>query len=123
MSKLLKKNWGKKFQKLIGENDHNEFLVNRVHHWRNLQILDKSFDNKKQKVLWPLYDEARDGPDAYIAEDRNKTRSSGKQEKVGFNSRLFNGLNSVKKVHQLSPVRTKKMQLDEREVSDGLNTE
>ena len=62
MSKTMKKNWGKKLEKALQENDNNELLVKRIFQWRNLQALDKTLDKKKQKVLWPLYNEDRDSP-------------------------------------------------------------
>lgn len=60
MKKLLRKNLGHKMDKLLGENEGDLALIKRVQHWRNLQVLDKKFDKKKQKVLWPLYDPERD---------------------------------------------------------------
>ena len=47
MRKPLQENWGRKMQKIVAENQGNYQLINRVHYWRNLQILDKKFDKKK----------------------------------------------------------------------------
>ena len=34
------------------KNDHDH--VRRLHYFRNLQRMDKNFDKRKEKILWPI---------------------------------------------------------------------
>jgi len=56
MSKQFNKNWDKKLKQIMRDHGSDSLLVSRVLNFRNLQVLDRNFDKKKQKILWPLFE-------------------------------------------------------------------
>lgn len=56
ITKQFKKNRFVKQLMLMQQNKNDEGHVERMMYFRNLQLLDKNFDRKKEKVLWPIFE-------------------------------------------------------------------
>ena len=109
MKELLKMNWSKKMESLLKEYEGNETMIRRIHDFRNLQLLDNKFHFRKQKVVWPIFNQDREAYDRLYTYEELKMKKNMKKEKVGFNSKRFRGLESVKKYSDHIPLRSKHM--------------
>lgn len=37
------------------DNDNDDFYIDRINYFRNLQVKDKKFDKKKERIIWPIF--------------------------------------------------------------------
>lgn len=52
----LEKNNTIKNLKVLQENQNDESFIERLQYFRNMQVRDKNFDKKKEKILWPIFE-------------------------------------------------------------------
>ena len=56
LTKQFKKNGFIKQLLLMQQNHNDERHIERMLYFRNLQLMDRNFDRKKEKVLWPIFE-------------------------------------------------------------------
>ena len=56
MTKQFQKNNKIKQYKINKDNDYDRIHIDQLLSFRNLQLQDKNFDRKKEKVLWPIFE-------------------------------------------------------------------
>lgn len=88
--------------KLLVENDFDALYVHRITCFRNLQKLDKNFDRKKEKILWPIF-ECKNGVSIMNGQGRSKEG----RVKFGYNRNVFKSIPSVEDVNRLSAQKSK----------------
>jgi len=59
--------------------------------------------------VWPIFNQDREAYDRLYTYEELKMKKNMKKEKVGFNSKRFRGLESVKKYSDHIPLRSKHM--------------
>ena len=67
-----------------------------------------NFNQRKEKILWPLFEFKRHSPINLSPEELEK-----KKKKIGFNLELFNNIESVRKKNDISPIYIKNRKLNQ----------
>lgn len=116
---LQKKLAKAKHRQLLEANNDDEKFVKRMLQWRNMQLLDRNFDKKKQRILWPLYQAqhfnrflepgsasaAPANDDARGEFGERQPAKKNRKMKLGFNYELFKSLESVKRINDMKTLR------------------
>ena len=89
-------------RKLMIENDFDALYVHRLTCFRNMQKLDKNFDRRKEKIIWPIFD-CKAGTSIMSGQGRSK----GGRIKFGYNRDVFKSIPSVEMVNKLNPIKPK----------------
>jgi hypothetical protein len=89
-----------KEHKTFERNDGDQSYIDRVKHFRNLQVLDNNYLKQKERVLWPLYTFKRN------AGFSQKEDTELAAKRFGKNSRLFHKLQSVQAIKNLQPLKS-----------------
>ena len=119
MSKKFNFNWEQQFQQVIHDSNFDVLFVKRQQDWRNLQLLDKNFDKKKEKILWPIHEFRKTGPS--IAQQQGSPASDKK--KFGYNKKRLKALPSVHQVNDVNPLAPMTKNKREQESEDDFDSE
>lgn len=92
--KHLKRDYEKK---LFVENNFDELYVSRLMAFRNLQAMDRNFDRKKEKIIWPIFECKRGVPII-----KGQGRSKQGRQLFGYNRKVFKNIPSVERVNSLT---------------------
>ena len=75
-----------KDQNLVDKNEGDGMYLNRVRHFRNLQVIDPSYSKQKEKILWPLFT----FKDPHAKPQKGPIDTELLAKRLGKNPKLFN---------------------------------